>query len=103
MVDLVPLSVDSEFTSKGDAHSCLFPHALGGGLNGFQDILVARAAAGVPGNRFADLWLGRVRVLGQEMIGREQQAWGAVATLQPVVIGEGLLERMQVAVLLEAL
>src|SRR5262245_20346990 len=56
---------------------------------------VARAAAEISGNRLTDLHLGWIRVTGQELKSGDQHARSTVATLQPMVIPEGLLERVK--------
>src|SRR5207342_2262445 len=75
---------------------------LGGGahlgrglLDGLHDVHVARAAAQVATDPPADLLLRAVRVLAQEPGGLHDHARGAEAALEPVLVPEGLLERME--------
>src|SRR6266851_609598 len=78
-------------------------HFLGRILHGLDDIDVARAAAQVPGNGLADLLLARVLVALQERARGHQHAGGAEAALQAVLLGEALLDGMELARLLQAL
>src|SRR5262245_61491754 len=77
------------------------PLVLGGGLarsgalqlagrphHGLHDVLVARAAAEVAGQRPTDLVLGRVRVLLEQRGGREHHPGGAEPALQAVLVRE---------------
>src|SRR6266571_7328278 len=71
----------------------------GGGATGKShsrhDVLVAGAAAQIPGQRLANLALVRIGVLAQERDERHEDARGAEAALQPVSLAERGLERMQ--------
>src|SRR5947208_2116084 len=69
-----------------------------GGLDRLDDVVVARTAAEVALEPVADLRLARVRVLGQQADGGQHHPWRAVAALEPVLLVEGLLHRMQLAV-----
>ena len=68
-------------------------------LNGVDDVLVAGAAAEIAGDAFADLALGRRRVVVQQVDGRHDHAGRAEAALQAVLLPEALLQRVQLAVL----
>src|SRR5829696_3274230 len=77
---------------------------LGGTLlDGLDDVHVARAAAQVAGDPLADLVLGRIGVLLQQVGGLHDHAGGAEAALEAVLVPERLLERVQLAALLHAL
>ncbi len=78
------------------ACACTVPHRLGGRADGGDDVLVARAAAVVALDRVADLVVGRIGVVGQQVGGRHDHARGAEAALEAVLLPEGGLERMQV-------
>src|SRR5712692_4436179 len=78
-------------------------HFLGRVLHGLDDVHVAREAAQVPGDGFADLLLARVLVALQERTRGHQHARGAEAALQTVLLGKALLHRMKLAALLQAL
>src|SRR5262249_19675703 len=68
-----------------------------------DDVLVARAAADVPGERPADLLLRRVGVLLQQGGAREHHPWRAEAALEAVLLVEALLNRVQLGTVREAL
>src|SRR5437773_2372496 len=72
-------------------------------LDRLDDVLVARAAAQVAGHPVADLLLRRARVLLQQPVRAGDHPGRAVAALQAVLLRERLLQRMQLAALLEAL
>src|SRR5229473_521179 len=79
--------------------------AHGGGrrLHRLDDVHVARAAAEVALEALANLVIGRVRVL-LEQVGRgHDHSRGAVAALEPVLVPECLLQWMELAVLGHAL
>src|SRR5262245_54866634 len=71
-------------------------------LNRLDDVDVTRAAAQVPGDSVPDLVLARARVLLEVRIARHQHARRAVAALEPVLLHEPFLDRMELAVLLAA-
>src|SRR5690349_8219853 len=72
-------------------------------LDRLDDVVVARAAADVAVERFADLRLARLRVVLQQVDGRHHHAGGAEAALQAVALAERGLHRVQLAVGGEAL
>src|SRR4051794_38498281 len=74
-----------------------------GVLNCVDDVLVAGAAAEVPGEAFADLPFRGLRVVLQQRDGRHDHARRTVTALQAVFFPEALLQRMQVAVRREPL
>ena len=76
---------------------------FGGGQHRLDDVVVAGAAAEVARERLADLLLGRRRVALQQVGRSHDHARRAVAALQPVVLPERLLERMQRALLAHSL
>src|SRR4029077_17727526 len=69
-----------------------------GVLDRVDDVLVAGAAAQIPGDALADLPLGWRRRVVEERHGRHDHARRAVAALQAVLLPESLLQRMQLAV-----
>ena len=64
-------------------------------LDRFEDLVVARAAAQVAGERLLDLLAGRLREFLQQVGRRHQDAGRAVAALHRARVDEGLLEGMQ--------
>src|SRR5881296_1298386 len=56
-----------------------------------QHLRVSRASAQIAGDPVADLFLGRMRLLGQERGGRHDDAGDAEATLGHAVADEGIL------------
>src|SRR5260221_11527784 len=66
-------------------------------LDRFVDLLVAGAAAQVPRDRFLDSLAARVRLALEQRLRRHQDPGGAVAALRAAEIGEGRLQRMQLA------
>src|SRR5580700_5294496 len=68
---------------------------LGGPEHRLDDVMVAGAAAEVARQRPPDVLLGRVRVLVQQLPGGHHHARGAEAALQPVLLLEPLLQRVQ--------
>ena len=77
----------------GDCH-----HATAAAANCLDDVLVAGAAAEVALEAVPDLVLARIGVLGEEADGGHHHPRRAVAALEPVLLVERLLERMQRAV-----
>src|SRR3990172_1116738 len=70
-------------------------HVLGGQPHGVDDVLVAGAAAQVSGKAFADLFLARVGVPGQEGHHRGQDPRRAESALHAVRLPKGLLDWVQ--------
>src|SRR5262245_28656730 len=70
-------------------------------LNRLDDVHIARAAAKIAGNRVADLRFGRVRVTAQEGDASHHHARRAVSALEPVLLPETLLNRMELPILFE--
>src|ERR1700760_3526924 len=66
--------------------------------DGFDDVLVAGAAAQVAGQRPAHVLLRRIRVLLEQGGGGHHHARGAEPALQAVLLPEALLQRVQLAV-----
>src|SRR5215813_1135166 len=85
---LVPIHVRASVLAMSAPH----------GLDGPDDVLVARAAAEVALERAPDLGLGRRRVVLEEAHGREHHPRGAVAALEGVLLVERLLDRVELAV-----
>src|SRR5437899_11440440 len=80
----------------------LLPQVLGCGLDGLDDVRVPGAAAEVAADGLADLRLGGILVAGEQGAARDHHPRRAVAALQPVVLPERLLDRVQLSVLLQA-
>ena len=72
-------------------------------LDGVDDVLIAGAAAEIAGDAFANLAIGRRRVVVQERHRRHDHARRAVAALKAVLFPEPGLDRMQIAVLCQPL
>src|SRR5215211_1817202 len=70
-------------------------HLAGGVLHGLDDVVVPGAAAEVPLQPRADLGLGRLWVPLEQLARRQDHPWRAEAALQPVLLPEALLERVQ--------
>src|SRR5262245_37715141 len=71
--------------------------ALGGGLHGADDPLVAGTAAQDCGQPSARFFLRRRGVGPQQIVSGDEHPRGAEPALQPVVLPESLLERVQPA------
>src|SRR2546430_7753398 len=68
-----------------------------------HDVLVARAPAYLAGQRLPDLRRCRVRVVIEQPAGGQHHARGAEPALEPVAVGETLLDRVEPAVPLPAI
>ena len=68
---------------------------LGGRADRVEDLLVARAAAQVAGQRLADLGVARVRLALQQVVGGDDQPGRAEAALDGARGEERLLDRVQ--------
>src|SRR5262245_64086596 len=79
------------------------PLALRDGRDGLHDVVVTGAAAEVALEAVADVLLGRPRVLVQEADRRHDHPGRAEAALEPVILLEGRLHRVHLAVGREAL
>src|ERR1700738_1286952 len=77
--------------------SRLLPHLLGCPLHRLDDVLVARAAADVARDRPADLLLAGIGVLIQQRLGDQHHPGSAEAALEPVLLFEARLYRVQLA------
>src|SRR5215510_4645542 len=74
----------------------------GGVLDRLDDVHVAGAAAQIARDRVTDVRLGRTGVAPEQRHARHHHARRAVPALQPVLLPEALLNRMQLAVLFQA-
>src|SRR6266540_4406304 len=83
--------------------SCLIFHSVRRIQYGVHDLQVTPAAAEVAGQVVLDLVGGRRRVLLKQGFGGQDEAGGAVRTLERGVVDEGLLDRVKAAVLGERL
>src|SRR5438309_665597 len=83
--------------------ACRSAHLARGGLDGTDDALVAGAAAEDGGDAPTDLRLGGRRIRPEEIERRHEHAWRAESALEPVVLAERLLERVELAVAHEPL
>ena len=68
---------------------------FGGVLDGFDDVLVARATAQVAAHAVANFVFAGVGVFVQKAVGAHQHARGAKAALQTVLFVKAFLHRMQ--------
>src|SRR6266508_4416293 len=75
----------------------------GRGLNGGDDVLIARAAAQIALKRVADLRLGRLGLRREQIGRRHDHAGSAKAALQPVLLPKRLLQRVQSSVAAQTL
>src|SRR5689334_14079560 len=73
-----------------------------GGAHGLHDVLVAGATAEVSFEAVADLVVSRVRIALEQLLRGHDHAGRAVSALEAVLIPEGFLDGMQVAVDSEA-
>src|SRR5712692_11485814 len=78
-------------------------HRPGGRLDRLDDVLVAGAPAEVPLDPQPNLLLGWVRIAFQQLLGRQDHTRRAEAALETVLVPEGLLERVKLATLGQAL
>src|SRR5207249_7573034 len=83
--------------------SLLSGHVFGGPLDRLDDIVVARAATEVALELVPDLVFRRLRVAFEHLVGGHDHARRAEAALEPVLLPEALLDRVQLAVLRETL
>src|SRR5262245_14092765 len=72
-------------------------------LDGVENLRVSRAATEIAGQRLADLLASGGGRVGEEGLGREQDAGRAVAALGRPQLREGLLKRMELPSLGHAL
>src|SRR6266436_1170771 len=73
-------------------------HLLGGVLDGFDDIVIARAPAEIALELVPDLLLGRLRIALDHLRGGHDHARRAEAALQAMLFPEAVLDRMELAV-----
>src|SRR5262245_52095241 len=81
----------------------LGPHPLDREVHRLDDRLIARAAADVPAERVDDLVFARRRLAGQQLVDRHHEPGRAETALEPVLLEERLLDRVQRAAVREAL
>src|SRR5271157_5781381 len=74
-----------------------------GGLDGLDDLVVARATAEVVGQAEANIVLRRIRVVVEQCLGGDQETGRADPALQRGAFQEALLDGMQMAVIGEPL
>ena len=65
----------------------------------FNVVVVIRAAAQIAGHRCPNFIARRMRILHQQRLGDHQLPGGAVAALRRVMLDEGFLQRIELAVL----
>src|SRR5690348_4505949 len=82
---------------------CRAGQLLGGVLNPLHDVLIAGAAAEVTLNPPPDLFLARRRVVLQQVHAGHDHARRAEAALKAMLLPEPTLDRVQLAVLRQAL
>src|SRR5256886_16464475 len=104
---LAPTSCVTAMSVAPGRDGCLLgrsgAHGLGGALHRLDDVHVPGAPAKVAFEAPADLVLGRVRVLRQQVGRGHDEPGRAVAALQAVLVPEGLLDRVQLAIFGHAL
>src|SRR5947208_5410579 len=88
---------------KSVAMADLLGLRAGRGLDRGHDVLIAGAAAEIAFDGVSDLGLARLGIPGEQVHGGHDQAGSAEAALQPVLVPERLLQRMQPAVLAQPL
>src|SRR5947207_2178729 len=90
---------------RGDLRSCAgrLAHLGGRGTDRVHDVVIARAAAQVAFDRMTDLSVARRCVPLEEVDGGDHETGSAEATLQPMLLRERALDRVQLTVLREAL
>src|SRR5262249_40862998 len=84
-------------------HARGLAQCAGGGLNGVDDMLVARAPAEVAFEPVPDLLLARVGLAREQLTAGHDHARGAEPALEAVLRPERVLEGVQLAVLSQSL
>src|SRR5712691_13051033 len=74
-------------------------HVLSGPLDRLDDVVITRAPAEVALELVPDLLLARVRIALEHLVDRHDHAGRAEAALEPVLLPEPLLDRVELAVL----
>src|SRR5438128_766358 len=85
------------------AHRGFATQLRGPVLDGFDDVHVAGTAAQVSRDAAADLVLRRARIGRKQRLGDHQHAWRAEAALEPMLLPEAFLERMELTSLFQTL
>src|SRR4029077_3769056 len=88
---------------RDNSSRCLRPHYRSGVEHRADDLVIARAAAKIAGEPIACLFLGRVQVLVEQRLCRDDESRRAEAALQGRVLEEFLLYRVQLVALGDAL
>src|SRR2546426_7522523 len=83
--------------------SLLGGHVLGRPLDRLYDVVIAGAAAQIAFQLMPDELLRRLRVALQHLVDRHDHPGSAEAALEPVLLPEALLDRVQLAVLRQTL
>src|SRR6266850_2461045 len=81
----------------------LLAQPLGCGLDGFDDVRIARAAAEVAADCLSDVRLAGLLVARQQRAAGHHHPRRAVPALQPVLVPERFLDGVELAVLLQAI
>src|SRR3954453_5483306 len=76
----------------------LRPRLRRGGPDGVYDVLIARAPAEIALEAMPDFVIRRIRMVGQKLLRRHDHARRAEAALQAVLVPEGLLDGVELAV-----
>src|SRR5665811_983252 len=74
-----------------------------GEMHRIEDLLVSRAATEVSGERLADLRVARMLAALEQVMGGDDQPGGAEAALDRAGLEEGLLHRVQLVAVAQAL
>lgn len=71
-------------------------------LDGFDDVVIARATTDVAFETFANFLLAGVWMILEQLHGRHHHAWRAETALQSVALTEGRLHRVQFSIVAQA-
>src|SRR3954453_3954178 len=71
------------------------PHLVEDRANRFEDVFVTGTTTDVRGDHGAQGFVIDVRIAREDATQQHQEAGGAIAALQGVMVGKSLLERMQ--------
>src|SRR5262249_2009353 len=99
----VPISDGRAPCSTVERTSARVAERRGGCFDGLHDALIARAAAEHRGDALSDLELGGIGIRVEEVERCQQHPRRAEAALESVMLVKGLLERVELAVLHQAL
>src|ERR1700716_1972849 len=90
----IPLCPPTDRHGRRHRHACR--------LHGLDDVRVASAAAQIALEALANFGFGRMRIAVQQGSRGHNEPWRAESALQTVLVPEGVLQRVQRAVLRQA-